>query len=675
MLAKMRRVGPFCRAALLLGRGYLSCPKVGGRLLMTDSFPGVGGQILFTSSANLTDSAATADVNEPPQESIAISKLDRKLAMYRLRNNFSRPGRGLSDPRNRNSLVSEFYDLSKSVIDGCISVEEFEASKTFSDLQEQLDLYIDILSNAQVVNILASLIKMRIKPSTSIVKLLEHEVKFRINSLSLNQVIKLIKFYNGTEMSYEHRQITDLLNNRIRACLHNKRSTVIELVEVLSHLNTQQASSTLLSLVEESLLNALTEDTAQNDDMVSVYLPKTVNYDYNSLCNLFVEFAANRRRPTPILKAASNALSKLPFPREKENQPNVLTLITTLNALISLSYPYRLLVSKLVNDLTENINLSDLDTITQCNLLRAIGGLRWRPLNLLRMFYNYVETNHHDPKRVDHNLILTLIHITAQLNYKPDVDLREFYRKCMTDYREQMIDKRSRKWLNHVWSLAMLDIADESHIRSVLSDEFIQCIEIPSSLCGVNHADMMKLLNLRSIAKLEHKLDVESKNLDELSHKKIQRGADLQKFASKIRDTLNGIAHSASEMRYDIHTPFGFVVDCEILLDENSNLIPLDKSRSLEETIRLAENGESVKKDSDGQNCALIYVLFDETIANTPNEVIGHKQMIHRILKNIGYETIFLPENLLSREKTSADLSNKIKEVIRNTTSGSNQAR
>lgn len=61
---------------------------------------------------------------------------------------------------------------------------------------------------------------------------------------------------------------------------------------------------------------------------------------------------------------------------------------------------------------------------------------------------------------------------------------------------------------------------------------------------------------------------------------------------------------------------------------------------------------------------ALVYVLFDEVVGNYPLEPVGHKRVVSRILDNLGYRTVFLPEGVLSREKTSGDLARQIKELM-----------
>lgn len=455
------------------------------------------------------------------------------------------------------------------------------------------------------------------------------------------------------------------VGNRIRGYLQNDKTSVKDLVEVYHHLSIQTSQSSLFGLAEEKLLDILTQKTAEDDDdMVSRYLPKISVYDYTSLCHLFIEIASVGRRPTPLIKAASDVLSQLPLPKDYEVRPKITTLIDTLNALVKLSYTNRNLVAKIMNDITEMINLSELDKGTQSRLLRSMAGLKWRHEPLLKLFYEFSIANRNDLRKASPVMLLALFYVTANLNYGPPVDIEEFYKSQMVGLREDWIDRKSRKWLNYVWSLAVLGVADEGHLNSVLDDEFIEGIENSLGLQRFNHADVMKLLNLRAIAKMEHRIDGRaSKLLDELAQQKIHRGSDQQKFASRMKLALRSLVKSDKELRHDIHTPYGFRIDCEVLLDKQKEFIPLDGRTTLEDELSLAETLTRTC-DTDTRRCAIIYILFDEAIANYPEEPVGHRRIIARILRSAGYRTVFLQEGVLNREKTSADLASKIKQAI-----------
>lgn len=456
----------------------------------------------------------------------------------------------------------------------------------------------------------------------------------------------------------DHKRVTDRLSAKTRSTLYRNNPTVRELVELIRQISKEKPERSLFGLVEEKLLQLLNEEVTDEDDLVTQFLP--ISHDYKSLCFTFIEFAAIQRRPAPLLKTAAILLTNRPYPLSEADRPDISILVKTLEALVKLSYPNQLLVTKLVNDIAQSIQLNDMSINLKCKLLTVLGNLRWRNEDLFKMFFEHTRSTHHDPMQVNQNLISTLLYITAQVSFKY-ANINEFYSTCLAHGREELLDKSSRKWLNHVWSLEVLGIAKESHLRSVFNDEFVTCFLEYSS-----YTDTLKLLNLRAFAKLKHQMDLKSyPELNKLTTFKTKQGQNAKKYGSKIHEALNGLVKSGDEIRHDIQTPYGFNVDYEILLDDEFNTMPLDGSDTLEESIKLVENGHVLTKDlSDGQKCAIINVLYEDTIMNRPNQVVGHKRIIRNILKNLGYRTIFLPQSLLDREETSAGLIKRIKELI-----------
>lgn len=582
--------------------------------------------------------------------------LDRSIKLSLLRKNLI--NRGLKAVKNRDRLVVDFFNLSKAVMDNKLSVETLVKTETFQQLEKELDYSIDVMGNSQIINLLASAIKMQINPSTNLVRLLEHEVKFRLKEFNLAQISKLLRFYNSSEISSEQKQVADMLSHQIRAYIQNETKSVEELNIVLNSIAAQQSSASLLSLVEEQLLGLLVNQTVDEDDIVSVYLPKSTSYDHRSLCNLFIELAKNKRRPTPLLKAASAAFCKLNPSKEKLKESNQELIISALNALVNLNYTNRALISRLISDLVEIIDLDKLDTNFVCILLRTLAKLRWQSVEVLEKLFSFIRENRNDLVKIDHNVVLTFLHVVAIVNFKVDGGIENFYSECMKGPREQMLDKKTRKWLTYVWSLATLNIENESHLRSVLTYDFYAAINQDSKSSG-HYSDVMKLLNLRAIAEYGLQLDkLECNHLDHLAAQKIQRNVEINKFASKVEEALG--ADYCSE----VNTPFGFTIDCELHVDDSYLVHRIDEEESFKklDLSKLIFN-RPIKPNLT--KCALIYASYAETIANIQGEVYGHKQMISRILKIFDYKTIFLVEPILNREKTSADFSNKINMTIR----------
>lgn len=643
-------MGPLNQASRLifcLSKGGVKLKK---QPLSTIASSGFFEPVVYTSSTDIPSSTGISNevsTSDP-------NKLEKSIPLVMLRKNIS-PRSGLKYAVNRENLVVNFFNLSKAVMENRISVEDFVATDTFKEVQEQVEYNIDIMNNAQICNLLSSVIKMRINPSMNIVKILEHEVKFRLKSFNLNQIIKMLKFYNSVEMSSEQKQVADMLSFRLRAYTQSDTIQIQDLNSILHLIAAQQAPNTLLKLVEEKMTSILTLPEKEEEDVVMKILSKPLDVNYESLCQVFIRLAENKRRPTPLLKAAVKELCKIPSTKENLELVKYETIVSTLNALVSLNYPNRTLLNKLFNDLTEMIKLEELDSYSKCNLLRTISSLRWRPEKLLEKFFIH---NHECTS--DQHLTTTLLQVAAYVNYKPEAHSENFFDQYVKRENEEMIDKKSRKWLSYVWSLTALNAASIFHLKSVLDENFYISLANQSS-SKLSHSDTMRLLNLRALATYEFKIkDLNCKHLDDLPHNAIQRSVEMQKFASKIDQALTGIVSSPENLS-QVETPFGFKVDGQVSMNESNDIVALT-----EPCLTVPENN-SVEVDisnSKTRKCALIYAYYEDTIANTDGEVVGHKKIIARILKSLGYKTAFLPEVVLNREKTSADLSNKIKSLI-----------
>lgn len=653
----MSQLNQASRVIPLLTRNFISNVKIRKQLSITLIPQGLFEPVVYSSSNSFSNpDRVSEDCSTNAEKTLDPNKLDNKIQIMILRKNVS-SGSGLKYAVNRDNLVLDFFNLSKSVLENRISVEEFVRTETFKKIQEEVEYSIDLMNNAQVCNLLASVIKMRINPSMNIVKILEHEVKFRLKLFNLNQVIKMLKFYNSVEMSSEQKQLADMLTYRIRSYVQSEATHIRDLNSILHLIAQQQAPSTMLGLVEERLTSMLT--LVDDQDVVSRVLSKSVILDYESLCDLFIKIAENKRRPTPLLKAANAVLCKMNSTKENPDIVKQETLISTLNALVTLNYPNRNLIAKLMDDLAEIIKFEELDSYSSCNLLRIVSTLRWRPDNLLKRFFEH----NHECRASDHHLTSTLLHVASLVNYKPQEHSEKFYQYYVKEENENMIDKRSRKWLSYVWSLVALNEASEVHLKSVLNKGFYQGLSTANS--ELTFSDAMRLLNLRALAQYEYKLDnLDCNHLDSLPESMpIKRGAEMQKFASKIDQSLIGILN-LSEPPRQVATPFGFNIDCEVSINDKNEIVPINNSNSVGTTFKSSNTPQNNDINRGPRKCSIIYAYYEDTIANTNGEVVGHKKMIARILRSLGYETVFLPEVVLSREKTSSDLHEKIKTLI-----------
>lgn len=616
------------------------------RRIVSDGLDSVTSPCVFMKAVTIsdgTDQIPTRDKKKDQVSKDEIAKLDEFAEILR------KSKHGLKKPVFRDKLVEDFVNLSKSVLDGKIDVNEFVNSDTFQEFDHQVQFYIDLMNNSQIVNLLCSLIKMRLDPTSNLVQLMEHEVKFRVSDLKISQIIKLIKFYQSIEITFEQKQVVDLLNYQIKSRVQNENLPLKDLLDLIPALAALPSKDILLSALEERLLYILATD---NFNMSAVL----TTVDYRSFCKLFIQLAKCGRRPTPIIKQASLIMSDM---RTSQEDVDVKELVDLLGAISKLNYPNRPLISKILEDFTRYADLSDLPTQYKSNLLHHLCLLRWRSDEVMGLLFNFVLENHKDKKQITPVLIADFLYTTALLNYRPEIDLRKLLESCMSQKDEQSLYIYKPRWLTYVWTLAALDLANENHFDSILNSMYIKSVK---SIVGESnfHGCLMKIMNINAIAKYKYKFScADPSEIQDISHK-VQRGASLQRYASRVDQALMSIS-SHDDLRIEVDTPFGFNIDCEMILDNDMN------PKSMTDVPTLADilANPSLKLAPDGHTrFAFIYTLFSDTITNSDAEVDGHRRIAAKILRNIGYQVVFLPEPVISREKTSSELILRIKRLI-----------
>lgn len=450
---------------------------------------------------------------------------------------------------------------------------------------------------------------------------------------------------NSTLILSDNKQLAEMPSHKIRAMIQYDTLTPECINLVLRFIAAKQVPSSMLGLVEEKALSYLALD---DDDLITRYIRRTPEYDYDSLCELFMGLASNHRRPTPLLKAAATQLCKLPA----EKRADFTLIAGALSALVSLNYPNKPLIARLMNDLAATLNYDRFGPKAMCNLLRIMRSLRWRSNKLLDDIIDHLSVT---PSELDPSVIATLMHVLAHLDYPINDALQQLTKSFVESGKEEFIRRQPKSWLTYVWSLVALRLADKRHLESVLNDEFCRSLSDPGTEPPINYGDAMKLLNLRVLAEREYEFEeIDCYMIESLVQYKIQRSSENKRFHQRVETAIQGIVGSKEKMLTDVPTPFGFTIDFELALDRSSQLLPIDTSRTLDS--RANPNGS--------RHLAAILVPFEDTISNLRGEPVGYKRMISRIFRSFGYQTVFLSEVILNREKTSEQLTNKIKELL-----------
>lgn len=191
--------------------------------------------------------------------------------------------------------------------------------------------------------------------------------------------------------------------------------------------------------------------------------------------------------------------------------------------------------------------------------------------------------------------VTALIMTLATLNYKPS-NLKEL----LSSFPKTLTIKEFPKkveLLNHIWTLALLEVVDNSQLQLVLSDKFINDLveEQPSKFLQPNIK--MKLLNLNAYAKFMAK-DFKGPTLPETSHiyeVPIAHNKTKQVITNSMLDAFKSLVLSGNNVKSLVNSNMGFligkffsfflrmnVIICQIpdavcAFDSKRNPVPMDQ--------------------------------------------------------------------------------------------------
>lgn len=596
-----------------------------------------------------TDDKPGTDSNALASRNISLSLLEKRMIT---------PRRNTSGAA-RTGIVINLFTLSQSVLDGKLSVDEFMNSQTFQKLQSHMDTSIDSFTDSQIINILSSLLRMKVKVDLHLVRLLEHEVKFRLKKLSLNNIIKLLYFYKSIKLTIEQNQLVELLGFRIQKDLQYSPNVTLKDINLIIRLTRSSLiPRSWLSLVDERLLSMLIRGD-QMDSAIDRILNTDASFDYSELCRLFIELAECKRRPTPVLRAATMVLLSTPI--TKDDNFSIDILMDTLNALISLSYPNTLLVKKLIDDLKNVTDLGKLDSQKRIAILEILTSLRWNDPDIIEAFVIDL-TNNPDSGNNCPYLASRLVQTCANFGYASS-EFNNCYKQHIRPIEGSISKKSHQQRLRYMWSLANLDLVTQEDLRDFLDSDASENMSDAAIICDSN---TMKLLNLYFIAR--HHLDITdlvSQRFNHLGSLQINKSSIMKKISTKMQEAMNGIIEDSSQICNNIQTPFGFIVDSEIWLNQELKPMRIDAGLSLASIKSFDIDPNHYGNSREGiHKCAVICTSFEDIIVNQPNRVIGHRQMAAKILKKLGYIPIFMNGNAIANLESGADMQNLLQTQV-----------
>lgn len=514
LLAKSKIILPHLRRNLFTSKNVI-------RFYNDDTTP-IENQTIFFNQTRCSSQAESDTPNELAYANVNLTILQQIL---------NRPKRYLEKPQSRDILVMSLINISKAVATNRLTVDDFLQSYTYAKLVKQFTLNVDLFSNGQIVNLIASYLKMNVPTSDIIYRLFEHEVKFRLKSLTVAQASKLLHFFQRAEVSSDQAQLVDSLTYQIKEVLCDENVTLKELNTAIRMVGKEKLPIGWESFLQDRLLFVLKE-TDMVDDVISKMITRIKPYTYESICELIIELSRQKFNAIPILKAASGRLLALPAVNSDESDRNLPSLIIScFGALSTLKFKNPYLIKRLLDDLLTILNWDSLDSVKQCDLLRYMNLLRWRSVDLLDSCICYIKKQVEKGEDIDSLLLLSTIQYMSAVDC-PSAEYKSCY-KSLKIKLEADISGDPKKWLSYVWCLVNLNMAEKSHKSSVLSEEFYKRLTAFSSNGTLRFSDQMKLFKILSQLSSDDQRQYE--HLKHLSQACAQPDVDIQKLPSNIR--------------------------------------------------------------------------------------------------------------------------------------------
>lgn len=395
--------------------------------------------------------------------------------------------------------------------------------------------------------------------------------------------------YQETDLQ---KQVVRLLQSRIRSQVAHASSVsdIIWLLDVSEHVGDRK----FVLEVEDRALQ-----------LMGSLRPQDIRLLVRALARL-------KLRPTPLLQAAAFYLGK------GHGGASLKEVVTLMHALRSLSFPEPAVLLQL-----SEAFLSQLDDGAKPSLVSAcltsIGQVAWRHPELLEACATWIVR--HTSECRPHDLVSCLLAL-ARLQYVPDCSPQLFplLLEHLTPDRFQEVPA---VWLDLVWSLALLGLAEKHHLESVLRPNFYTPLLEQSSQAAASLRH--KLLNIIAVSDLEFPdrprfpKDVISSLLED--HKVAEPGA----LHKSVRDALSNLAPLGRYLLPNPSLPYGIAADGEMIVDKN--LQPV----LLESTVQ-----------PEHKRIALVVLDFKDLTLHSQVPT-GSNVLRMRLLKKLGYVTLEVP--------------------------------
>lgn len=201
---------------------------------------------------------------------------------------------------------------------------------------------------------------------------------------------------------------------------------------------------------------------------------------------------------------------------------------------------------------------------------KSFAFLKWLSLPLFEAFAQHV---------LDRAQSIALPHLCnmllafARVNFRPERE-DQFFSLVHEKLGSQLAGLEPALQVDVVWSLCVLQQAREAELQAVLRPELHG--QFLGDKSPKDQSTFQKLLHINATAQLEHP-EYTGPHLP--SSALVPRPSALDKkvtpLQKELQETLKGLLGSANKGSFLVATRYGWILDAEVLLDADSQLLPL----------------------------------------------------------------------------------------------------
>ena len=298
----------------------------------------------------------------------------------------------------------------------------------------------------------------------------------------------------------------------------------------------------------------------------------------SDLAAILKALAVSKRRNVPLLKALTFYLTK------HRGLLDVKQLADALYSLNQLSFKDPVALEKICSELEVKVgNTGEEGAAVLRSVLTSLGQLRYLSPGLIDAICSWYQAR----EKVEERDMVTLLVTLSNLNYKSPrhTEMLQKFALSLEPGQFRHLNRYEMVWLDVVWAMVALDLANHSHLDSVLNSSFHNLLLYSGE--NKNLGASIKLLNINAAAKLLHQdykgpvLNVEEDPL--LRDLKISPGLAKVQLRQKVLEAFASIAPPPRFLNLDVNSLLGCQIDGELVCDTKGSPLPVVELSTLPE--------------------------------------------------------------------------------------------